>query len=247
MIGSRPGMTARSPRDFQTTHWSAVLAAAGDDSAAQRALTQLCTAYWYPLYAFARRSGHSIEDAEDLTQGFFVHLLEPHKLAGITRERGRFRSFLLASLKNYAAHQRERATAQKRGGGTRLLPLDTAMAEDFYRNEPADHLSPDRLFDRRWAMTVLERALTRVQREFGGEEKVALFDALRPALLSDHPTMTYAEIAARFATTEGALKVTVHRLRRSYRAALRAEIGQTVGSLEDVDAELRHLLGALTD
>jgi RNA polymerase sigma-70 factor (ECF subfamily) len=234
-------------REFHTTHWSAVLAAGGTDSAAKSALTRLCTAYWDPLYAFLRRSGYSIEDAEDLTQGFFAHLLERRSLATLTQDKGRFRSFLLASLKNYAGHVRERAHAQKRGGGLPLLPLDTTEAEDHYRNEPADRLTPDRMIDRRWARTVLERALDRVQRDFAERENRELFDVLRPALLSDHPTMTYAEIAARFHTTEGAIKVIVHRLRRGYRSALRSEIGETVGSFEDVDAELRHLLAALTD
>ena len=242
----RPRQTQPN-REFQTTHWSAVLAAGGSDSAAKAALTRLCTAYWDPLYAFLRRSGYAIEDAEDLTQVFFAHLLERGALATLTRDKGRFRSFLLAALKNYAGHVRERAHAQKRGGGLVVLPLATNEAEDHYRNEPADRLTPDRLFDRRWAMTVLERALERVQRDFLKNETRALFDMLRPALLSDHPTMTYAEIAARFDTTEGAIKVIVHRLRRSYRSALRREIGETVGSREDVDAELCHLLAALTD
>jgi len=239
--------SSQPKREFQTTHWSAVLAAGGNDSTAKAALTRLCGAYWHPLYAFLRRSGYSIEDAEDLTQGFFAHVLEHRSLAAITREKGRFRSFLLTALKNYAGHVRERANAQKRGGGAQVLPLDTAAAEDHYRTEPAERLTPDRLFDRRWAMTVLERALARVQRDFVKKEKRELFDALRPALLSEDPTMTYADIALRFDTTEGAIKLLVHRLRRSYRAALRSEIAETVGSLEDVDGELRHLLGALTD
>jgi RNA polymerase sigma-70 factor (ECF subfamily) len=237
---------ARPKREFQTTHWSAVLAAGRHDSGAKLALTRLCAAYWDPLYAFVRRSGYSIEDAEDLTQGFFAHLLEHDSLAAVTKEKGRFRSFLLASLKNYAGHIRERAQAQKRGGGAQTISLDTAAAEEHYRNEPVDRLTPDRLFDRRWAMTVLERALARVERDFVDEKNQGLFQRVRPVLLSDRAAGTYAEIATQFGTTEGAIKLMVHRLRRRYREALRSEIAETVGSLEDVDAELRHLLEALT-
>ena len=241
-----PDPRSSTPQDrFQTTRWSAIFAARGNDSAARTALAELCAAYWYPIYAFARRSGHATHDAEDLTQGFFSHLLSRRTLDDLSREKGRFRSFLLAAMKNYVAHQRERAQAQKRGGNAEILSLDLAFAEQCYGNEPADLLSPDRLFDRRWAITVLERALTRVENEFAAGGKRALFDALRPALTKDDAAQGYAEIAARFETTEGALKVIVHRLRRRYRTALREEIAETMEPGGDVDSELRHLLDAL--
>jgi RNA polymerase sigma-70 factor (ECF subfamily) len=232
-------------REFATTHWSLVLAARGDTSGARVALSRLCSTYWYPLYAFARRMGLSAHDAEDATQGCLAHLLRSDGLANVAREKGRFRSFLLAALKNHLSHERERAAAAKRGGGERLLELDALAAEERYALEPADGLSPDRLFDRRWALTVLDQAQDRLRSEYEGAGKLTLFEALRPTLAGARAGPAYAQIAAELAMSEGAVKVAVHRLRERYRAVLRAIVADTVAAPDDVDAELRHLIEAL--
>ena len=229
-------------RSFSATRWSVVLAAAGD---AEDALATLCRAYWYPLYAFLRRQGLNTHDAEDVTQGFFAHILEKDALAQVDRAKGRFRTFLLASLKHFLADERDRAKAQKRGGGQPVISLDACEAEARYGLEPRDELSPDKLFDRRWAIAVIERVLARLDAEYSAAGKGALFSALKPLLTAPGSARPYAEIGAQFSMKEGAVKVAVHRLRQRYGAALRAEIAETVGTAEEVDAELRHLLDAL--
>ena len=229
-------------RSFSATRWSVVLAAAGD---AEEALATLCRAYWYPLYAFLRRQGLASHDAEDVTQGFFAHLLSKDALAHVDRAKGRFRTFLLASLKHFLADERDRANAQKRGGGRAVISLDACEAEERYALEPRDELSPDRLFDRRWAVAVIERALARLGAEYSTGGKGALFDALKPMLTAPDSARPYTEIGAEFGMNEGAVKTAVHRLRQRYGAALRAEIAETVGTAEEVDGELRHLLDAL--
>jgi RNA polymerase sigma-70 factor (ECF subfamily) len=230
---------------FQATQWSVVLDAAGDDSRAGAALATLCKAYWRPLYAFARRSGLSPHDAEDATQGFFEHLLSQRALLAVDREKGRFRSFLLASVKNFLSHQREAAGALKRGGGAHMIELDAHDAEERYAIEPAHDDSPDRLFDRHWARTVLDRAQSRLRSEYDSAGKLPLFDALRPALASARAILAYGDLGAALGMSEGALKVAAHRLRERYRAVLRAEVADTVAAPADVDAELRHLIEAL--
>ena len=229
-------------RSFSATRWSVVLAAAGESS---DALAALCRAYWYPLYAFLRRQGLSTHDAEDVTQGFFAHLLGKDALAHVDRAKGRFRTFLLASLKHFLADERDRAHAQKRGGGEAAISLDACEAEERYALEPRDELSPDKLFDRRWAIAVIERALARLGAEYAAAGKGALFTALKPLLTAPGSARPHAEIGASFSMNEGAVKVAVHRLRQRYGAALRAEIAETVGTAEEVEAELRHLLDAL--
>jgi RNA polymerase sigma-70 factor (ECF subfamily) len=229
-------------QQFQATRWSVVLAAAGD---ADAALAALCRAYWFPLYAFIRRQGVAPHDAEDLTQGFFAHLLGKGALAHVDRAKGRFRTFLLASLKHFLADERDRAHAQKRGGGQPAISLDACAAEERYALEPRDELSPDRLFDRRWAVAVIEQALARLDAEYAAAGKSELFAELKPLLTGGGGTRPYAEIGATLGMNEGAVKIAVHRLRQRYRAALRAEIAETVGSAEDVEAELRYLLEAL--
>ena len=229
-------------RSFSATRWSVVLAAAGD---AEDALATLCRAYWYPLYAFLRRQGLNTHDAEDVTQGFFAHIVETDALAQVDRAKGRFRTFLLASLKHFLADERDRAKAQKRGGGRAVISLDACEAEERYALEPRDELSPDKLFDRRWAIAVIERALARLDAEYSATGKGALFSALKPLLTAPGSARPYAEIGAEFGMNEGAVKVAVHRLRQRYGAALRAEIAETVGSADEVDEELRHLLDAL--
>ena len=232
-------------REFATTHWTLVLAARGDTSSARIAVARLCGMYWYPLYAFGRRMGLGPEDAEDATQGCLADLVHRNAFATVAREKGRFRSFLLAALKNHLSHQRERASAQKRGGGQRVVELDAIEAEARYALEPADELSPDRLFDRRWALAVLHQAQERLRSEYKSTGKAALFDALRPTLGGSNSGAAYSEIAAGLGLSEGAVKVAVHRLRDRYRTVLRSVVADTVAAPADVDAELRHLIQAL--
>jgi RNA polymerase sigma-70 factor (ECF subfamily) len=209
-------------------------------------MSALCQAYWYPLYAFVRRQGHSAADAQDLTQEFFARLLRSHYVAAADPKRGRFRSFLLASLKHFLAHEWEKARALKRGGGYEFVPLEADLGESRYCLEPADPLTPDKLFERRWALTVLERVLQRLQQDYeaGGQE--TLFEALRPALTGESALPPYGELSCRLDMNEGAIRVAVHRLRRRYGELLREEIAQTVGSPDEVETELQHLLAALS-
>ena len=229
---------------FAPTRWSVVIAAGrGKETEARRALEQLCTAYWYPLYAFVRRSGHGAHDAQDLTQEFFARLLARNDLAGVDRARGKFRSFLLASLKHFLANEWDRANAQKRGGGQAVLSLDAATAEERYALEPADTTSADQLYDRRWALTMLEQSLARVREECAADGSLRLFEEIKGTLTGD--ATPHAQIAERFGMSTGAVSVAIHRLRRRCREALRALIAETVGTDADVDDEMAALLGAL--
>jgi RNA polymerase sigma-70 factor (ECF subfamily) len=230
--------------DFHTTHWSVVLHARGDSTGAQRSLARLCEAYWYPLYAFARRQGHAPHDAQDLTQEFFARLLAKGWLDAVARERGKFRSWLLASMKHFLANEWDRAQAQKRGGRTTIVSFDDDSAEARYRREPADPVTADRLYDRGWALTLLDRVLARLREEAAQSGKLAQFDALKGALTGEKAP--YAEIGATLGMSEGAVKVAVHRLRERYRALLRAEVADTVATATEIDDELRHLLAALS-
>ena len=229
---------------FGTTRWSIVLAAGGATPSAEEALAALCRAYWYPLYAFVRRRGYGAEDAQDLTQGFFARLLQKNGLAAVDRKKGRFRSFLLASMQHFLANEWDRGRAQKRGGGIALISIDDAEAERRYQNEPAEQITAEQLFDRRWALTLVDQVLARLGEEMAGAGKAAQFEALKFCLTGERGA-AYGEIARRLGTTEGALKVAIHRLRNRYRTLLRAEIAETVGSDADVDDELRHLFSAL--
>lgn len=231
---------------FATTHWSLVLAAAQRDSPeSARALAALCEAYWYPLYAFARRRGHGPEDAQDLTQGFFAALLEKEYLRVADSGRGKFRSFLLTAFQHYISKEHARARAQKRGGNCRHLSLDFEVGESRYTREPAHLATPEKIYQRRWAIMLLDRVLTNLSEEYGRTGKAALFDRLRIFLAGEQSTQPYAQVAAELEMTEGALKVAVHRLRRRYRELLRAEIAQTVERPDDVDDELRQLFDAV--
>lgn len=215
-----------------------------DTTFARDALGKLCTTYWYPLYAFVRREGKSAHDAQDLTQEFFARLLEKNWLGAVDRSRGRFRSWLLASMKHFLANEWDKSHAQKRGSGQALIPLDPADAESRYAHEPADHATADKLYDRRWAYAVLDAVLARLREEFSAAGKCELFDALKPALTGEKSP--YADIAARLGMSEGAVKVSVHRLRERYRDLIRAEIAETVATPDEIEAELRHLLEALS-
>jgi RNA polymerase sigma-70 factor (ECF subfamily) len=235
------------PRDyFATTHWSIVLAAQrSDPSRAHAALSKLCQTYWYPLYAFVRRQGHRPEDAQDFTQDFFARLLAKNYLAEVAREKGKFRSFLLAAMKHFLANEWDRARAAKRGGGQVLISLNDTDAERRYRLEPADPMSADKIFERRWAMTLLEQVLNRLRHEHVRAGKTELYEQLKACLSGGPNCAPYAELAARLKLTEGAIKVAVHRLRQRYRELLRDEIAQTVSGPAEVEEELRHLFSVL--
>jgi RNA polymerase sigma-70 factor (ECF subfamily) len=243
-----PTPSGRSaPGIFATTHWTAVLAAGrGQSDHAHAALEELCHTYWYPLYAYVRRHGHSREDAEDLTQGFFTRLLEKNYLEGVTSEKGKFRSFLLMALKRFLANEWDRANCQKRGGGVSPLSLDWQDAETRYQINPANELSPDKFYDRAWAVVVLERVITRLQAESRTEGKAALYDQLKPFLIMGKGEIPYADAAAAMKMSEGAVRVAVHRFRRRYRELLRDEITQTLANPAQADEEMQALFSALT-
>src|SRR5262245_5014248 len=222
---------------FCTTHWSAVLAARDGSSAhAEKALAELCQTYWYPLYAYVRRRGNDPTEAEDLTQAFFARLLEKNYIGSVTPGVGRFRSFLLTSLKHFLANEWARAQTTKRGGGKIICSLDDHDPEARYQFEPVENVTPETLFEQRWALTVLERVLARLRQEFVATEKAELFDQLKIFISTDEPGCSYAEVAARTGLKEGTAKVAVHRLRRRYGELLRAEIGNTVSEPAEVEA-----------
>jgi DNA-directed RNA polymerase specialized sigma24 family protein len=237
---------ASKPRNyFATTHWTVVLSAGQSETTRGRdALAALCKTYWFPLYAFARRQGHSPHDAEDLTQGFFARLLESESLAAVSREKGKFRTFLLVALKRFLANEWHRARSQKRGGAAVHLPLQGHTAETRYIAEPVEHLTAEKLYERRWALTLLERVLTRLGHEFEAAEKKELFEKLKPYLMAEKGAIPYADAAIALSMNEGALKVAVHRLRRRFRELFREEVAQTVATPEEIDDEIRHLLTA---
>ena len=248
-IDTQPASTERviGQPAFVTTHWSVVVAAGRNDTARARdALARLCQTYWHPLYAYVRRLGHSPPDAQDLTQEFFARLLEKNYLAGADESRGRFRSFLLASLKHFLANEWDKASAQKRGGGQTLIPIDFNAAETSCCFEPADNTTPEKIFERRWALTLLDQVLRRLRAEHVRDGKEKLFEQLKSTLTEASRSVAYAEIARRLDTTEGAVKVAVHRLRQRYREVLRAEIAETVASPGEVEDELRNLFAALS-
>jgi len=235
-------------RIFATTHWSVVLAAKeGDSQSVQEALERLCRTYWYPLYAYVRRRGYSPEDAQDLTQSYFASLLEKKYLDRADRERGRFRTFLLSSLENFLNNEWDRASAQKRGGGQRNISWDEQDAEGRYRTEPADELTPERIFEKRWAATLLGLVLKKMREEFIVSGKAELFEAIKPHLWSEGPATSYSQLSIRLNMTVVAVKVTVHRLRHRYRDLLRAEIAHTVATPAEVDDEIRHLIKVMSD
>jgi RNA polymerase sigma-70 factor (ECF subfamily) len=242
---------------FHTTHWSLVLAAGATDSQVVRpAMDRLLARYWYPLYAFVRRKGHGPDDACDLTQEFLTRLLERNYLGSADPARGRFRTFLLTALDRFLVDEWRRESRQKRGGGRPVLSLSGSSAsgrslsvrdaEARYRLEPADDLTPERIYERRWAMTILEQAMRRLEVECAALGRDALFAAVRPILAGEDPDDPYAGIAARLHMKEGALKTAVHRLRARFRTILRAEIAETVSDPRDVDEEIQHLLQSLT-
>ena len=239
--------STNAPRLFPATHWSVVVAARGGDEAdSLRALEALCQAYWYPLYAYLRRQGRSPHDAQDLTQGFFARLLEKNYLDAADRDKGRFRSFLLMALKRFLAKEWERERAQKRGGGQATLSLDTKLAERRYQGEGAEHLAPDRIYERRWALTLLDQALAALRQDYQALGREAEFDCLKGYLTAERGEILYAEVAARLGMTEGTARAAVHRMRSRFRALFREVIARTVAVPEQVEDEVRWLKRALT-
>jgi RNA polymerase sigma-70 factor (ECF subfamily) len=232
---------------FATTRWSVVAAASRlDSSRAVDALEKLCRTYWYPLYAFVRRLGRQPHDAEDLVQGFFMVCFEKNYLGAADQNKGRFRSFLLIALKGFLANEQDKAFAHKRGGAQVRVALDALSAEQRYALEPADQLSPDKLYDRRWALTLLEQVMARLQSEQASAGRGAMFEQFKEFLTSPGRGTPYSELAARFGLSEGAVKVAVHRLRKRYRELLEEEIAHTVSTPEEIQEERRHLLSALS-
>ncbi len=233
---------------FTTTHWSVVLATVDQDSPqAAAALEQLCRTYWYPLYCYARRRGYGHEDAQDLTQGFLLQLLERKSFARVDAGKGRFRSFLLAGLNYFIADQRDRASAEKRGGGRPTLSiLDSHTADERYRLEPADDRSPDKLFERRWALTLLDQVLRRLEQEFREAGKDELFDRLRVFLVAGRGEENYADAGAELSLSEEAVKKAVHRLRHRYYELFREEIAHTVAGPAEVEEEMRYLCAVMS-
>ena len=231
-------------RDFPTTRWTLVLAA-GDPARQEHraALVSLCEGYWYPLYAFVRRRGYSADEAKDLTQEFFVRLLEGRYLDRVDPEKGRFRSFLLSSLKFFLADDMDRNRAQKRGGGV-PLPFEVSLGEDLYRREPAHEDTPERIFERRWAHSVLDIVVARLRDEFVQHGRLDHFNKLKLFLVGQ-AEVPYSVLARELDTSEGALKVAIHRLRKRYRELIRLEIAETVTDPSDVESELRFLASAL--
>jgi len=243
----KEGCAARSV-GFHTTRWSLVISAGnGAGAKNQEALAELCKHYWYPLYAFARRSGYNAHDSQDLTQSFFQHLFEQNALNRATPARGRFRTFLLASFHNHISHSREKARAVKRGGGHQPLSLNTEAAEDRYRQEPADYLTAEKIFEARWAITVLAKAMRSLEEEYAAQGKIATFEALKCFLDPIHvkTTPSYERASDALRVGLGAVKTLIHRLRKRYAALLREEVRRTLSDPTEIDEELRALCEAL--
>jgi len=232
---------------FATTHWTVVLAAGRQRSPqAARALEELCRTYWFPLYAYVRRRGHTKEDAEDLTQAFFARLLARNFFASLDSEKGKFRAYLLASLKHFLANERDKALAQKRGGGGENLSLDWQTADTQFQVAAAQEPSPDKAFDREWAVALLAKVIERLQAECLADGKAKLFEHAKQFLTAGQAEAAQREAASSLGIEEGALRVAVHRLRKRYRQLLRDEIANTLADAAMVDEEMRALFGAFS-
>jgi RNA polymerase sigma factor (sigma-70 family) len=236
-----PSARALPRQVFVTTHWSVVLTAGrADTPSARQALETLCQTYWPPLYAYVRRRGYSPEDAQDLTQEFFAHLLQRNRVAAVHPDKGRFRSFLLASMNHFLSDEWDKARAKKRGLG-RVLSVDLQLAESRLAGSSTGDVTPEKAFDRRWAITLLEEVYKRLEDEYRQQEKAPLFDGLRGSLAGQGASASYVEIGRDLGMTEGAVKVAVHRLRHRYRELLRETIAETVAGSDEVEDELRYL------
>ncbi len=245
-IGSAPS-TQNGAAAFTTTHWSVVLAAQGPSPAAEEALEKLCRTYWRPIYGFVRRQGVGPEEAKDLTQGFFALLLERRDLNAVRQEKGRLRSYLLTSLKHFLTNERNRAMAIKRGEGQRLIPLEDLRERERVGFEPAETLAADQIYERRWALSVLDQTLARLGDEYraAGPTSAGLFDHLEKSLTDEPDRASPADTAQEFGMTPGAVRQASYRLRQRYRQVLREEIAHTVMLPGDIDDELRHLIAVL--
>lgn len=233
---------------FATTHWSVVLSARDQASPqAEEALERLCRAYWCPLYAFVRRQGYRPHDAQDLTQEFLARLVHKDYLHPVEQGKGRFRTFLLVAMKRFLADARDRARAQKRGGGIAPVSLDAASAERRYQLEGVDEWTPEKLYERHWALTLLDRAMSRLRQEFATAGKAEEFDCLKVFLAQEKGAVPHADMARQLGVSEGAVRVAVHRLRRRYRDLFHEEIAHTVGNPQEIEEEVRHLLSVLGD
>lgn len=241
------GKRVEERNDFATTHWSVVLAAGNNESsAANYALEKLCQTYWYPLYAYVRRAGHSPHDAQDLTQAFFLCLIKRQSIGNADPQKGRFRSFLLGAMNYFLANEWAKLHTQKRGGNQQMICLDIAAAEERLGLEADHHESADRLFDKTWANTLLEKVLMRLENEFRDAEKLQQFEMLKQTLGGPETSQPYAELSEKLQMKEGALKTAVHRLRKRYRQLLEAEIAHTVSSPEEVKQEIAYLFAVTT-
>ena len=239
------GNAYHGPAAFTTTHWSMVLEAQGESPAAQEALEKLCRIYWRPIYSFLRQQGISADDAQDLTQGFFALLLERRDLRTVRKEKGRLRSYLLTALKHFLTDEHRRAKAIKRGKGERLIPLEELRTEERGDMEPADPLTAERIYERRWASTLLDRVLSRLEDQYRARSNAALFDSLNQ-LLGDEPgAPSQADIAAKLGMTENAISQAYHRFRQSYQSLMREEIAHTVATPGDIENELRYLIAVI--
>ncbi|PYK09448.1 MAG: hypothetical protein DME61_06615 [Verrucomicrobia bacterium] len=233
------------PAAFTTTHWSVVLEAQGESPAAQEALEKLCRIYWRPIYSFVRRQGVGPAEAEDITQGFFAQLLERRSFGAVRREKGRLRSYLLGALKYFVVDEQRRAMAVKRGKGQRLIPLEELRADERIEMEPSDPMTAEMIYERRWALTVLERVLSRLKEEYLAAHNAALFDALKQLLPDEPGSPSQAEIATQLGMTENAIRQAFYRFRQRYQSLLREEIANTVATPADIEDELRHLIAML--
>jgi RNA polymerase sigma-70 factor (ECF subfamily) len=224
-----------------------VLAAADHTSSnASNALAELCRTYWYPIYAYVRRKGYEVADSQDLTQEFFARFLEKNYLGAVDRRKGKFRSFLLASLEHFLAKEWTKNHRLKRGGGKVIIAWDAFEAEERYALEPPDNWTPERIYERRWALTVLEQAMAALAAEYSSAGKTELFEVLRPFISGDDDDISYGDLAQRLVMSEGAVRVAVHRLRQRYAESVRAEVGRIVQRPEEVEEELGHLFAALS-
>ena len=245
-LSQKDGDLPVGDRAFHTTHWSVVLAAREQDGTiARNALANLCSAYWYPLYVFVRARGHSPEDAEDLTQEFFRRFLERNSLQNVTPAAGKFRSFLLACVKHFLVNEWEHAHAQRRGGGQVPIALDGGEAETRWSLEPADHSTPEALFEKRWAYAVLEQTMKALEAEYAAKNKADVFEELKGFLPGGQGPSSRAELAAMRGISVGAVDVAVHRLRQRFGVVLREQVAQTVSSDAEVDEEIRYLMTVL--
>jgi len=242
---SAAGPESRGGIAFTTTQWSVVLEAQGESAAAQEALEKLCRVYWRPIYSFVRRQGAGPEEAEDITQGFFASLLEHRNLNAVRKEQGRLRSYLLGALKYFLANERRRGMAIKRGKGQRLIPLEELQADERVEMEPADPVTAELIYERRWASTVLERVLNLLKDEYRRAGNAALFDSLKELLPGDPDAPSQKDIAAQLGMTENAVRQAFYRFRQHYQSLLREEIAHTVATPGDIEDELRHLIAVV--